>query len=222
MFEKVTSIPSGEENIEDVTNELLLRTAIAALQKAQISGDGDNYIITIQCRQNKMPNKVVSLYPLGCEGKETTLGDGIAFTGLSLSSLTEFYVISTGDLRRVIKLPTDGMPTEERDNAIFRSYINTKGKFINYLAFMLTDDVEQYVLESQQLERELSSDNTTALEQQISTSLYEDMVRMAYTNPERIASIRQIVEKADKDVVPEHFMEMYQTFENVLKQIKRL
>lgn len=112
---------------------------------------------------------------------------------------------------------------EERDNAIFRSYINTKGKFINYLAFMLTDDVEQYVLESQQLEKELSIDHAaTALEQQLNTSLYEDMVRMAYTNPERIASIRQIIEKVDKEVVPDHFMEMYQTFENVLKQIKRL
>lgn len=222
MFEKVVSIPHDDHTKEDVTNELFLRKAIAALQKVQITGDADNYTITIQCRQNKLPDEAVFLYPLGCEGKEATLVDGMAFTGLLLSSLTEFYVISIDDLRRVIKLPTDGMPTEERDNAIFRSYINTKGKFINYLAFMLTDDVEQYVLESQQLERELSIDNATAMEQQLSTSLYEDMVRMAYTNPQRIASIRQIVEKADKDVVPEHFMEMYQTFENVLKQIKRL
>lgn len=150
--------------------------------------------------------------------------DGIAFPDLSLSSLTEFYVISIDDLNLhcVIKIPTDGMPTEERDNAIFRSFINTKGKFINYLALLLTDDVEQYILESQQLENELSNDKVTAMEQQISTSLYEDMVRMAYINPERIASIRQIIEKADKDVVTDHFMDMYRTFENVLKQIKCL
>lgn len=222
MFEKVTSIPNDDTSKEDVTNELLLRTAIAALQKAQITGQSDNYTITIECRQNKLPDKAVSLYPLGCEGKEETLADGMTFMGLSLSLLTEFYVISIDNLHRVIKLPTEGMPTEERDNAIFRSFINTKGKFINYLAFMLTDDVEQYVLESQQLEKELSIDHATAMEQQLSTSLYEDMVRMAYTNPERIASIRQIIEKADKEVVPEHFMQMYQTFENVQKQIKRL
>ena len=222
MFEKVTSIPSDDAKDDDVTNELLLRTAIAALQKAQITGQADNYAITIACRPNKLPDRTVTLYPLGCEGKEATLADGMTFTGLSLSLLTEFYVTSIDKLRRVIKLPTEGMPTEERDNAIFRSFINTKGKFIKYLAFMLTDDVEQYMLESQQLEKELSIDHATAMEQQLSTSLYEDMVRMAYTNPERIASIRQIVEKADKDVVPEHFMEMYQTFENALKQIKRL
>lgn len=222
MFEKVTSIPNDDASKDDVTNELLLRTAIAALQKAQITGQADNYAITIACRPNKLPGRTVTLYPLGCEGKEATLADGMTFTGLSLSLLTEFYVISIDKLRRVIKLPTEGMPIEERDNAIFRSFINTKGKFINYLAFMLTDDVEQYVLESQQMEKKLSTEHATAMEQQLSTSLYEDMVRMAYTNPERIASIRQIVEKADKEVVPEHFMEMYLTFENVLKQIKRL
>lgn len=114
------------------------------------------------------------------------------------------------------------MPTDERDKAIFRSFINTKGKFINYLAFMLTEDVEQYILESQQLEKELAEDKTATLEQQISPSLYEDMVKMAYKDPDRIASIRQIIEKADESVIPEHFVEMYSTFENVLKRIKRL
>lgn len=222
MFEQVVSIPEDDTSKKDITNELMLRTAIAAIQKAQITSAADNYTITIQCRQTRLPDEDVYLYPLGCEGKETSLTDGIAFTGLQLSSLTEFYVIRIGDLQRVIKIPTDAMPTEERDNAIFRSFINTKGKFINYLAFMLTDDVEQYILESQQLEKELSNDKATAMEQQISTSLYEDMVRMAYANPDRIASIRQIIEKADKEVVPDHFMDMYSTFENVLKQIKRL
>lgn len=222
MFEQVVSIPEDDTTKKDITNELMLRTAIAAIQKAQITSAVDNYTITIQCRQTRLPDEDVYLYPLGCEGKETSLTNGIAFTGLQLSSLTEFYVIRIGDLQRLIKIPTDGMPTEERNNAIFRSFINTKGKFINYLAFMLTDDVEQYILESQQLEKELSNDKATAMEQEISTSLYEDMVRMAYANPDRIASIRQIIEKADKEVVPDHFMDMYSTFENVLKQIKRL
>lgn len=222
MFEQVVSIPEDDTTKKDITNELMLRTAIAAIQKAQITSAADNYTITIQCRQTRLPDEDVYLYPLGCKSKETSLTNGIAFTGLQLSSLTEFYVIRIGDLQRLIKIPTDGMPTEERDNAIFRSFINTKGKFINYLAFMLTDDVEQYILESQQLEKELSNDKATAMEQEISTSLYEDMVRMAYANPDRIASIRQIIEKADKEVVPDHFMDMYSTFENVLKQIKRL
>ena len=111
---------------------------------------------------------------------------------------------------------------EERDTAIFRSIINTKAKFINYLSFMLTDDIEQYIVETQLLENENDSDKASSLEQLICTSLYEDMVRKAYTNPDRIAAIRQLIDKAEENVRPENFKEMYETFEKVLKQIKRL
>ena len=82
--------------------------------------------------------------------------------------LTEFYVLAVGDIRRVVKIDTDGIPTEERDCAIFRSIINTKEKFVSYLAFMLTNDTEQYVLESQQMEREMSEMTASAKEQNIS------------------------------------------------------
>lgn len=222
MFEKVESIPDDNTLVADVSNELLLRKAIAALQKAQISGVDDSYTITIRCQENKLPDEVISIYPLGCKGKAATLSNGMVFTGLSLSVLTEFYVLNVGDLQRVIKLPTDGMPTEDRDKAIFRSYINTKGKFINYLAFMLTDDVEQYILESQELEKKLSDSTNTAKEQEISISLYEDMIRMAYRDPNCIAEIRSVIEKADKSVIPDHFNEMYAQFEAAIKQIRRL
>lgn len=222
MFEQVLSVPEEDSEKEDVTNELMLRRAISAIQQAQITSNDGNYTITIQCQTNRMPSEPVFLYPLGCDGKEQVLADGLTFKDMALDSLTEFYTIRIGDLRRLIKIQTEGIPTDERDKAIFRYFINTKGKFINYLAFMLTDEVEQYILESQQLEKELANDKASSLEQQISTSLYEDMVKMAYKDPDRIASIRQIVEKADETVIPDHFMEMYNTFENVIKQIKHL
>ncbi|MDE7089895.1 MAG: hypothetical protein K2O54_07230 [Prevotella sp.] len=87
---------------------------------------------------------------------------------------------------------------------------------------MLTDDVEQYVMESQQMERELVAIASPIKEQEISVSLYEDMVRMAYTAPERIAAIRSVIENADASVIPEHFTKLYVSFENAIKQIRRL
>ena len=153
---------------------------------------------------------------------EKNLTDKTTFEKLELAMLTEFYVIVVGNIRRVIKIDTTGMPTEERDRAIFRSIINTKGKFISYLAFMLTDDTEQYVLESQQMEKELAEMTVSSKEQDISVSLYEDMVRMAYTDSERIAAIRSVIDKADASVIPDHFAELYASFENAIKQIRRL
>ena len=222
MFEKVGAIPDDDTTKEDVPNEIVLRTAIAAIQEAEIKPCNSLYSITIHCRQSQLPKQSLSLYPLGCEGIESNLADGMVFTDLELAMLTEFYVIQTGDLRRVIKIPTERMPTEERDKAIFRSIINTKAKFINYLSFMLTDDIEQYIVETQLLEKENDSDKASSLEQIICTSLYEDMVRKAYINPDRIAAIRQLLDKAEENVRPENFKEMYETFEKVLKQIKRL
>lgn len=222
MFEKVGAIPDDDTTKEDVPNERVLRTAIAAIQKAEVNSCDPLYSITIHCCQSQLPKQSLSLYPLGCEGIESNLADGMVFTDLELAMLTEFYVIQTGDLRRVIKIPTTGMPTKERDTAIFRSIINTKGKFINYLSFMLTDDIEQYIVETQLLEKENDSDKASSLEQIICTSLYEDMVRKSYTNPDRIAAIRQLLDKAEENVLPENFKEMYDTFEKVLKQIKRL
>lgn len=222
LFEKVVAIPDDDTTKEDVPNERVLRTAIAAIQKAEVNSCDSLYSITIRCCQSQLPQQSLSLYPLGCEGIESNLADGMVFTDLELAMLTEFYVIQTGDLRRVIKIPTERMPTEERDKAIFRSIINTKGKFINYLSFMLTDDIEQYIVETQLLENENNSDKASSLEQLICTSLYEDMVRKAYTNPDRIAAIRQLLDKAEENVRPENFKEMYDTFEKVLKQIKRL
>ena len=159
---------------------------------------------------------------MGLEAKKCILQDGIEFTELELSMLTEFFVISIGDIKRIIKIEVNDLPVEERDTAIFRSIINTKHKFISYLAFMLTDDVEQYILECQQLEKDMKASNNIMKEQELSVSLYEDMVRMSYTNPEKITDIRTIIERADKSVIPEHFKDMYDVFENVIKQIRRL
>lgn len=222
MFEQVTAVPADIKDIENTPDELLLRQAIATIQKADVEQHGEYYTVSIFCRKSRMPKEEVKIYPLGCEALERILTDGTTFEKLELAMLTEFYVLAVGDIRRVVKIDTTGMPIEKRDCAIFRSIINTKAKFISYLAFMLTDDAEQYVLESQQMEKELSEMTTSTKEQEMSVSLYEDMVRMAYTDPDRIAAIRSVIAKADASVIPDHFAELYASFENAIKQIRRL
>lgn len=222
LFEPITAVPEDYTVQENNANELTLRQAIASILKATVQKKRDGYTVTVTCKENRLPQKKVLLYPLGCEAMECVLVDGVVFEKLELSMLTEFYVLSVGDIKRVIKIETVGLPIEERDGAIFRSIINTKGKFISYLAFMLTDDVEQYVIESQQMERDLAIMASSTKEQEISVSLYEDMVRVAYTDPNRIAAIRSVIEKADTSVIPNHFAEFYSSFEYAIKQIRRL
>lgn len=222
MFEQVTAVPADIKEQENTSDELLLRLTIASIHKAEVKQHCEYYNVTILCRKSRLPKEDIRIYPLGCEAMERNLTDGTTFEKMELAMLTEFYVLAVGEIRRVIKIDTTEMPTEERNCAIFRSIINTKAKFISYLAFMLTDDTEQYVLESQQMEKELSEMTTSTKEQEMSVSLYEDMVRMAYTDPDRIAVIRSVIDKADASVIPDHFAELYASFENAIKQIRRL
>ena len=222
MFEQVKAVQADTKDQENTSDELLLRHAIASIQKADVERYGEYYSVNILCGKNPLPQVEIKIYPLGCEAMEKNLTDVTTFEKLELAMLTEFYVLAVGEIRRVIKIDTTGMPTEERDCAIFRSIINTKGKFISHLAFMLTEDTEQYVLESQQMEKELVEMSVSSKDQEISISLYEDMVRMAYTDPDRIAAIRSVIAKADDSVIPEHFAELYASFENAIKKIRRL
>ena len=222
IFEQITAVSMDKSTEENPLEELMLRQTIDAISNADVQKQIDGYCVTIKCKKDKLPKTVVKIYPLGCESKECILTDNVMFKNLELAVLTEFYVLSIENIRRVVKIETTGIPIDERDRAIFKSMVDTKGKFISYIAFMLTDDTDQYILENHQMVKELMNMTSTVKEQEMSVSLYEDMVRMAYTNPERIVAIRSVIEKADESVIPEHFMELYASFENVKRQINRL
>lgn len=162
------------------------------------------------------------VHPLYSPLLQQELCDGVTFNRIPLSALTEFYIIKVDDISRVIKIDTHGMPTEERNKAIFQSIINTKSKFINYLAFMLTDSPEEFLAESQQMEHELQQGKIAGKDLEMTTSLYEDMLKAAYRTPDKIEAIQKIIEKADRNVIPENFDRMYKQFQTAIKYIKRL
>lgn len=223
MFEKVTSVVAQNDNDkEDTENELQLNKAIRAIDDARINVVNDGtYDVTIHCKRH-IADIPVFIHPLYSQTLRQELADGIEFKSLPLDSVTEFYVLEVGNIKRVVKVDTKGMPVAERDKAIFQSVINTKSKFINYLAFMLTDDPDEFLAESQQMEREQLQGGTTASDFEMTTSLYEDMVKAAYASPEKIAAIKNIMDKADKSVIPANFENMYNQFANALKKTRRL
>ena len=222
IFEKVIDVPQQEDVDEEaIKNEQELHKAIRAIHYAKVGSDGENYWISISCKKH-IANVPVLIHPLYSPLLQQELCDGVTFVGMPLSALTEFYIIEVGDMRRVIKIETHNMPTEERNKAIFQSIINTKSKFINYLAFMLTDSPEEFLAESQQMERELLQGGIEGKELGMTTSLYEDMLKAAYRSPDKIEAIKKVIDKADRSVIPENFYSMYKQFQTAIKNIKRL
>ena len=222
IFEKVIDVPQQEDvDNEAIKNEQELHKAIRAIHYAKVESDGENYRISIFCKKH-IANVPVLIHPLYSPLLQQELCNGITFAGMALSALTEFYIIEVCDMRRVIKIETHNMPTEERNKAIFQSIINTKSKFINYLAFMLTDSPEEFMAENQQMEHELQQSGIEGKELEITTSLYEDMLKAAYRTPNKIEAIQKVIEKANRSVIPDNFDRIYKHFQTAIKNIKRL
>lgn len=224
LFEKVESVGESANEKVDYTQQHTLRQAISSIKRAVITPrENEKYDVCIELSKRCAFDCPVYLHPLYSPTRKMELANDMVFEGLALTELTEFYVISADEaIRSVIKIDTPSMPRDVRDKAIFRSVINTKAKFINYLAFMLAESAEAFIAENKQLEMEHFVQGKALADTEISTSLFEDMVRTAYSDPERIKSIRGIIEKADKDVIPANFDHMYAQFEKVIAQIKRL
>lgn len=87
---------------------------------------------------------------------------------------------------------------------------------------MLAESPEEYILESQTINAELAVGTSTRQEYEISVSLYEDMIRTAYYDPDRISKIRNVIKNVDVDVIPESFDLMFRQFESAIKEIKRM
>ena len=221
LFESVTAPPDTVADTKAADSEQVLRMVIAAIESASFCQDGDGYNVAIKCKELVLAD-TVSIYPLGDESKRVSLSCNVEFKGIALDRLSQFYVIEVGDIKRVIKVETTNMP-KDRDDAIFRSVIK-ENEFFSYISFMLAENGEQYLHENQLQGKGLAQWETSGSEPVIYSSLYEDMVQMAYNNPARIDDIRTVIDRlgADSDVVPVEFKNMYDKFLEAVEKIKKL
>lgn len=221
-FELISGLAPLPETSRPDQDELALRQANAAGLTAEAQEREDLYDITVRCEAELLPKQDVTLYPLGLPATAQALAGEVTFRGIGLAMLTEWYVIGLGDIRRIIKIETVGIPREKRDSAIFRSIIGSKGKFINFLAYMLTEDATPTNSDWTEDDGERKAGKHTKAATAQSVALYEDMVRMAHNAPERVAAIRKVIDKVDPSVIPDSFATMYATFEKAIKQIQLL
>ena len=72
------------------------------------------------------------------------------------------------------------------------------------------------------MEHELQQSGIEGKELEITTSLYEDMLKAAYRTPNKIEAIQKVIEKANRGVIPDNFDRIYKHFQTAIKNIKRL
>lgn len=160
----------------------------------------------------------VRLRPL-LSNKTSALASDIAFTGLTVLQLSEFYVASVSDgsksVDRVLIIPTVGFP-ENREKEVVTSIVSDKDCFYRYVAFLLGDNSILSMLESKALFGEAKAGMNR--QPYNIPALYERMLQTAASAPEKFRGIEYLMKTISEDgIIPEDFRKLYDTFKKAVK-----
>lgn len=219
-FEELTVLPEIQPKDEKLKQvEEALREAVYALKKAAVTADGAGYTITVDAKELKTGERVY-LAPLQRRELSLPLQSKTVFAGMQLKELSEFYVITVQDQSVVVKVKTSGIP-KERDQAIYRSIIDSKAKFMSYLSFVLAENPAASVAESEMLAEMLLTAEDRELSHTVTSAIFEKMLRVFHQNPARLKGIADMIRRLDPDVVGEEFVQMYEQFEKAARRVRK-
>ena len=178
----------------------------------------DFYSVNVHFNSCETKDFQVSVRPL-LSKREEEFREDIVFTGLSVTQLSEFYVISVSDgertVERVLIIPTEGLP-EDREKAVVSSVVSNRDCFYRYIAFLLGDDSILSMLEANTAAGESSS--TANRHDYHVPALYEKMLQTAAVAPEKFKSIEYLMKTISEDgIIPVDFIKLYETFKKAVR-----
>lgn len=219
-------IIDGEEEISDELADKKKQDIHAKIYLRRKYSDVDLYLGSMNASYSAINKNVEMMLWLGTKNmylngdkflEEQTLSEHIEFSELEILQLSEFYEITarSGDdtIRRIIMIPTSGFP-DDRESAAVNSVVKDRASFVEYIAFVLGDDYVASMLEGKQMgESGFFANSSDAM-----PALYEKMLKTSVEGPERIKDIGYVLKMVtDKDIIPDEFRELYETFCNTLK-----
>lgn len=219
-FEEVTVADAVLETESDNRNllEQKIKELCRVKRQAVIQKDSENagkYKIVVEFGGIES-DSAITVSPFNSK-QEQLLAEHIEFSELEILQLSEFYEITvrSGDdtIRRIIMIPTSGFP-DDRESAAVNSVVKDRASFVEYIAFVLGDDYVASMLEGKQMgESGFFANSSDAM-----PALYEKMLKTSVEEPERIKDIGYVLRMVtDKDIIPDEFRKLYETFCNTLK-----
>ncbi len=231
-----TAIDTTEQRQRELGLEHALKYAMRAIKSATITpGKTDElYDISLATTQKyiqqakrelkrELTDFGITLRPLQCD--QTIPWDKeMRLTDIYRLHLSEFYVLEIRDSelskRALCKVPTNGMPAM-RDNWIYQSVVDTREKFMNYVALMLSDDPVE-MLSMQDFITSENGGSSSAQQAQNYPQIYEQLLRVAYSSPRMLRDVNELVNRLGANVVPQDFAQMLDKFTSIIKQLERL
>lgn len=219
-YEELTAVPElPAEDSRKKEIDRALREAVCALKRAAVSPDGNHYSIQVNARPLKS-GEDIKIAPLQRPDLVWPLCEETTFSGLLLKELSEFFVLSLDVQKLVVKLSTSGMP-KGRDEAIYRSIIDSRSKFMSYLSFVLSGDLSEAADGTDALEETLLQSDTLGLTRKSNAAVYEQMLRVFHQNPAKLKGIADMIHRLDPEVVGDEFRQMFAQFELAAKKVHK-
>lgn len=230
MCELITSLPEKESEKEDYSLAVSVRKNLISRNNlyAEVVEREGSYSVIITAKRLKDVKGQIFIAPIQEPYNEVELTSQLKQCSITInkrSHLSEFYILkvtpedeTAETVKMAIKISTKGIP-EDRDDHIFRSLIDTRDKFLNYVEMMITDRPQELAALLMH-NNELSANIALSRPNTRSNALYESLLRIAATNPERLEDVQELVNRLDHKVVPESFAQMCAKFKQSIKKIR--
>lgn len=204
------------EETESKKLDLIIKYISRLNSKAKIISYNDYFNIELEfenINQDYLCDLSILIRPLLSEN-ESNFSKYIIFKGLSKLELSEFFVITVHDednkVSRVIKIKSEGMPSD-RNKEVISSIIKDEKSFLEYIAFLLSDDYILSAIENKTSDKSFNNINTALPE------LYEKMLKAACYDPKKFNEIEFLISSlSDDNIIPKGFEELYNTFLKVI------
>ncbi|MDO4960824.1 MAG: hypothetical protein Q4E57_03065 [Eubacteriales bacterium] len=212
-FEELERFDCNADQPEEEEHASSLKDVVAALDHAEVAHTETGYSITVYCDQPEQPAEIVPLFITDAKNQKgmKALENGVTFTGITLKELSEFYAIRRGDKSCIVKLRTDNIPEEDRDNAIYNAVIGNRSGFLAYILFMLSENYAEGILGMEEFRKILEYSEKKG-ERVISPAIYEKLLRAAAYTPDKLDSVEEMMERLNPEVVDDEFRSLIKTF----------
>ena len=217
-FELVTNVDLNKKEEEDELYIKQIKEIIWAIKEARVISNGTNYDIQVNFKKlnTDIRGKIA---PLMRKNTYREIEDLTTLEKLTITQLSEFYVIKVGDKEVVVKIKTKDIP-KDRDDKIYQSIIKNKDDFYAYVSFLLGDSYTESAYELKEyIESRILSDGNSKLDDN-AVIIYEKMLQIIIDNPNKLKDIEAVMKRLDSDIVSEDFKKMYNTFILAAKKVK--
>lgn len=221
-------VPAELSNAEtsDQTDEKEVEAAIREIShitsRGKVIKKGDKYTVEINFEYIPDVKGVnISISPISVSLNKA-IEKQVVFEEVELENISEFYSVSaeklsssgTIKIERLLKIPTDNIPYEERDSLLVNQVITDKESFTEYVTLLLSSD-------SISTQLELTELNQSAAKWKITNTqmpLYETLLKASVANPRAVLNLGKDMELINnKEIVTDEFMQLYKEFKKAIE-----